>query len=121
MQLLFSGSDESELPGLGLLDGRVERMEPGLRLPEMQWNQLEFTESRHPLFAKLRGTAWCYFVHSFAVKMSVDAIAWEEYGGRYVAAVARRSLFGVQFHPEKSGRRGLEILAGALDLGVGRP
>jgi glutamine amidotransferase len=115
LQLLFEGSDESELPGLGILPGRVERMRSGVRLPEMQWNRLILGKPRPPMFASVADDAWVYFVHSFAVRESVNAIAWEDYGDRYVAAVARGSLFGVQFHPEKSGRTGLNILASALD------
>lgn len=114
MQLLFEGSDESDVPGLGILAGSVERMRPGVRLPEMQWNRLILNDPLPPMFSTLSDDPWVYFVHSFAVRQSIDAVAWEEYGHRYVAAVARGSLFGVQFHPEKSGRTGLDILASAL-------
>jgi glutamine amidotransferase len=114
MQLLFEGSDESGEPGLGILPGRVERMRPDVRLPEMQWNRLILDGPRPATFAAVPNDSWVYFVHSFAVRESVDAIAWEDYGTRYVAAVARGSLLGVQFHPEKSGHTGLKILAGAL-------
>ncbi len=114
MQLLFEGSDESGEPGLGILAGRVERMRAEVRLPEMQWNRLILERLRPAMFAAVSDDPWVYFVHSFAVRESVDAIAWENYGTRYVAAVARGSLLGVQFHPEKSGRTGLKILAGAL-------
>lgn len=118
MQLLFDGSDESGEPGLGILPGRVERMQPGLRLPEMQWNLLRFELPVHPLFTSFTSEVWTYFVHSYAVKESAHAIAWEEYGERYVAGVARGSLLGLQFHPEKSSRVGLRILGAALGLEV---
>jgi glutamine amidotransferase len=114
MQLLFEGSDESHEPGLGVLPGRVERMDDSERLPEMQWNQLELLEPRHPLLASLPAAPWVYFVHSFAVRRSARAIAWERYGARYVAAVAEGCVAGVQFHPEKSGSHGAEVLRSAL-------
>ncbi len=114
MQLLFEGSDESGEPGLGILPGRVERMRPDVRLPEMQWNRLIIDEPRSMMFAAVPDDPWVYFVHSFAVRESVNAVAWEDYGTRYVAAVARGSLLGVQFHPEKSAHTGLNILASAL-------
>ena len=116
MQLLFEGSDESEIPGLSLLSGKVERMSKVVRLPEMQWNQLVFDGARHPVFARSSGDVWVYFVHSYAVRESQHAIAWEDYGLRYVAAVAKGPLLGVQFHPEKSGKSGLRVLAGALNF-----
>jgi glutamine amidotransferase len=114
MQLLFEGSDESTEAGLGVLAGHVERMDSAERLPEMQWNQLELREPRHPLLAGVPHHPWVYFVHSFAVRESEHAIAWEGYGTRYVAAVAQGCVAGVQFHPEKSSVHGAEVLRGAL-------
>lgn len=114
MQLLFEGSEESDQSGLGVLAGRVSRMRPGQRLPEMQWNRLHVAGDAHPAFALIEDGTWSYFVHSYAAMESADAIAWEDYGGRYVAAVAKGALLGVQFHPEKSGVSGLKLLAGAL-------
>lgn len=112
MQLLFEGSEESPEPGLGVFPGVAARMAPSERLPEMQWNLLELTSPRHPIVAGLADEPWVYFVHSFAVRESDAAIAWEEYGGRYVAAVAEGRVAGVQFHPEKSSRVGAEVLRG---------
>jgi len=120
MQLLFEASDESEEAGLGVLPGRVERMGTSERLPEMQWNQLELGEARHGLFRSVPASPWVYFVHSYAVRESPYAIAWEHYGERYVAAVARGCVAGVQFHPEKSSVHGAEVLRGAFAwAGVG--
>ncbi len=119
MQMLFEGSEESPgVSGLGVLAGKVARMSHR-RLPEMQWNQLEL--AKHPSLDQLPRHPWMYFVHSYSVVESESAIAWEEFSGRYVAAVADGNLIGVQFHPEKSSAGGLALLrrvaelAGAVD------
>jgi imidazole glycerol phosphate synthase glutamine amidotransferase subunit len=110
LQMLFNGSEESPgVPGLSVFTGIVERMKPELRLPEMQWNKLDVVDAAEP-FSALE-EQWVYFVHSYAVRDCEYAIAYEEYGDRYVAAVARGSLVGVQFHPEKSGSAGLGFLS----------
>ncbi len=114
MQMLFEGSEESPgVPGLGIFAGQVAKMSHQ-RLPEMQWNQLELVD--HPCLKSLPRHPWMYFVHSFSVVDSEAAIAWEEFGGRYVAAVARGNLIGVQFHPEKSSHGGLSLLHRVAEL-----
>jgi len=110
MQALFDGGDEAgETAGFGLLPGRVVTMTIAPRLPEMQWNRLVVASGVPEPLAMLDG-AWVYFVHSYAVAETPSALAWEEYGGRWVAAAGREALLGVQFHPERSGARGLGFL-----------
>lgn len=121
MQMLFEGSDENpEVAGLGLLEGRVRRLPEGEKHPQMQWNRLDRLGSAqggtHPMFAGLAAPVWVYFVHSFAAvppggPASPDVVATCDYGGPVVAAVARDHLWATQFHPEKSGRTGLALLA----------
>lgn len=117
MQLLFEESDEGELPGLGLLRGRVVRMSTHggrLKIPHMGWNAVTFTEgsaARHAAFEGLPQDGHFYFVHSFACEPDdpTDVAATTEYGGEICAAVARGAVAATQFHPEKSQALGLQI------------
>ncbi len=120
MQFLFERSDEmGEHDGLGLLPGRVTRFPrlKGYKVPHMGWNQLEVTRET-PLLAGLAAGASAYFVHSYycAPAEPEDVIATAHYGAPFTAAVQRGSLYGVQFHPEKSQRAGLRLLANFLEL-----
>ncbi len=111
-QVLFARETEhGEHVGLGLLDGTVSRFETSLHVPHVGWNVL-LPRQQHPVLAGLPEGAHMYFVHSFRpVGVDDDAVLAEsEYDGRFVCAVARGSLVGTQFHPEKSGRDGLRLL-----------
>jgi glutamine amidotransferase len=111
-QLLFDGSEEDEGGGLGLIPGRVRRLEGTPRLPHIGWNDIAVSRS-DPLLAGIASGQVFYFVHSFAPRPEVpsDVIAETEYGGPFVAAARRDRAVGVQFHPERSGEAGLRILA----------
>lgn len=127
LQLLFEGSAEGQEEGLGIVPGRVERFasEPGLTIPHMGWNQLEFTQPDCPLWKNLDPAAWVYFVHSFYVQPAYPAVtaATIQHGQQRVpAAISFDRLMAVQFHPEKSSTVGLSILANFLTtatVGVG--
>lgn len=111
MQLLYAGSDESPgQPGLGVLGGHVRLLPAGVKRPQMQWNRLDTTDPDHPMLSGL-ADPWVYFVHSYAVTDSAGVVATCEYGGPVTAAVAVDNLWATQFHPEKSGRVGLALLA----------
>jgi glutamine amidotransferase len=119
-QLLFEGSDESpDEPGLGVLSGRVERLAGDVKLPQIQWNQVR-PEREGEMFPAAGVEPWFYFVHSYApvpTGSSRQAIAGTaEYGERFVAAVETGRLWGVQFHPEKSGTTGLALLGRFVEL-----
>ena len=119
MQMLFEGSEEAPgHAGLGFLAGQVRRLPDGVKRPQMQWNQLEVRRA-DPLLAGLDG-AWVYFVHSFAPEPSPETIATCSYGGPVTAAVASGAVWGVQFHPEKSGSEGLRLLANFVAMVAGR-
>ena len=124
MQLLFDCSFEyGEHPGLGLIPGQIraisERVQD-LKIPHMGWNALHFTGAPHPLFRYIKEGDCVYFVHSFcAVSCEESTIATAEYGVPITAAVARGSLMGCQFHPEKSGEVGLNILRAFCELKEG--
>ena len=116
MQLLFEKSYEyGEHEGLGLLPGAVVgmrgRIPEHLKIPHMGWNALHITQPEGQLFSRTREGDFVYFVHSFYVEGCGDALAaTAEYGIPITAAVERGNIFGCQFHPEKSGSVGLEIL-----------
>ena len=118
MQLLFDYSTEyGRHEGLGLIPGSVQPIRPvippGYKVPHIGWNGLCFPKDKpvSPLFRSIREGECVYFVHSYyAADCAPHTIAAAEYGAPLTAAVARDNVYGVQFHPEKSGRVGLEIL-----------
>ena len=120
MQLLFERSAEGEVECLGLLPGRVERLPgaPGVRVPHMGWNRLDAAShdaAAHPLLAGLAGQ-YAYFVHSYAVRASSDALATCTHGSPFVAIAARGRVMGAQCHPERSAAAGARLLANFLSL-----
>lgn len=120
MQLFFESSEESPgVPGLSLLPGTVERLPkgPGIKVPHMGWNTLAF-RPRSRMGASFPADGQVYFVHAYhcVCAHEGDVAAWSDHGGRFVAAVEREHLWGTQFHPEKSGDLGLELLSRFLAL-----
>ena len=117
MQLLAtSGHEFGVHPGLGWINGKVERLSAsGLKVPHMGWNQLRFTRP-HPLLAGIAEGADVYFVHSYVFNPDEqkDVVACTDYGGPLTAMVARDNIVGTQFHPEKSQSIGLRLLANFL-------
>jgi glutamine amidotransferase len=111
-QLLYEGSEEAPgTPGLGILAGTVRNLPAGVKRPQIQWNRLQRRRPDSGLLAGLDDDAWVYFVHSFAPEGTEDVVATCDYGGEVTAAVERGTIWGTQFHPEKSGTVGLAILA----------
>ena len=114
MQLLFEGSDESpDHPGLGVIPGRLRLLPDTVKRPQMQWNLVDV---RRPsaLFASTPDPVWMYFVHSYAASGDVPGVvATCDYGGPVAAAIETPTLWATQFHPEKSGSVGLELLGAA--------
>ncbi|MBD0344995.1 MAG: imidazole glycerol phosphate synthase subunit HisH [Coleofasciculus sp. Co-bin14] len=116
LQILFESSEEGKEPGLGIIPGTVRRFrpEPGITIPHMGWNELEFTQSNCPLWQQLSGKQRVYFVHSYYVDPVDPSIraATVTHGSQSVtAAIARDNVMAVQFHPEKSSTAGLQILS----------
>ena len=112
MQLLFDrGEEVRDCEGLKLVSGYVGLIRTDLKLPHIGWNSLQF-QNNSPLFRGLDDGAYVYFVHSFCgyADREEDVIARTQYGPSVVAAVARNGVYGCQFHPEKSGEVGLQIL-----------
>ena len=116
MQLLFeTGLEYGEHAGLGLIPGTVVDLKPvlpaGLKVPHIGWNALQLRQPEHPLLKYTLAGDCVYFVHSFhAVDCAEWTLATAEYGVPVAAAVARGNVMGCQFHPEKSGTAGLNIL-----------
>ncbi len=116
-QIVLDYSDENDTPCLGLIPGRTRALPrgPGLKIPHMGWNRVDFRGS-HPVFAGLPGTAEYYFVHSFYPDPAEAAmvVGFTEHGVSFPSAIGWRNLVATQFHPEKSGRFGLKILENFL-------
>lgn len=116
MQMLYEGSEESPgAAGLGVLPGRLRLLPDTVKRPQMQWNLVDVRRPSH-LFATVEDPVWVYFVHSYAADAdSESVVATCDYGGPVAAAVERDGLWATQFHPEKSGTVGLELLRGFVD------
>jgi imidazole glycerol phosphate synthase glutamine amidotransferase subunit len=120
MQWLFEGSDEAPAaPGLGAMPGRIIRLEGDasrrLKIPHVGWNALDPTRPSR-LLAGLPTGSQVYFTHSYAAPVTDACIASSTHATTFAAAVERDNVFGVQFHPEKSGDVGLQILRNFLQV-----
>ena len=120
LQLLFEGSDESSgVEGLHLLDGRILRIpeKEGIKIPHVGWNSLEL-HNQGRLFLDLSEEPYVYFVHSYYLKAEDLSIvkATTEYSTTIHASVEKGNIFACQFHPEKSGTTGLQILTNFAKL-----
>jgi glutamine amidotransferase len=109
LQWLFDGSEEAPLPGLGAIPGQCTRLRPIVKVPHVGWNSLEVTRPSALLDGIPDGTQ-VYFTHSYAAPVTAACVAATTHGDRFAAAVECDHVWGVQFHPEKSGRAGLKIL-----------
>ena len=121
MQMLFERSFEyGEHEGLGLISGEIrsisEVIPENLKIPHIGWNALEFKGEKSRIFKYINDGDFVYFVHSFYGAKCDDVIAVSEYGAPLTAAVERGNVFGCQFHPEKSGNVGLNILRAFCEL-----
>ena len=115
MQLLCAESEENGTRCLGILPHCVRRFSTeGLKVPHIGWNTL--THLRSPIFDSVKGDSHVYFVHGYFVEPLESSTAISEYGERFSAAIQRGNFYGVQFHPEKSGKIGERILRNFLNL-----
>lgn len=121
MQMLAEQSEEGFedtpiIQTLGLVDGTVQEMKVApLRSPHMGWNTVTAKEN-NPLFKDIPAESYFYFVHSFALPVNDNTIASCEYGQPFTAAVNKDNFYGVQFHPERSGKAGAQLLKNFLEL-----
>jgi imidazole glycerol-phosphate synthase subunit HisH len=120
LQLLFQGSEESPgVSGLGVFDGRILKIpaETGLKIPHIGWNSLDIKKPEG-LFQNLEPNPYVYFVHSYYLKAEKPEIvsSTTTYGVQIDASVQNGKLFATQFHPEKSGKTGLQMLKNFVSL-----
>ena len=117
MQWLYEGSEESpELPGLGLLNGRCYRLPAnGIKIPHVGWNALDFKRSGS-IVEGVANDAQVYFTHSYVGPVTGDTVAVTTHGEPFASIVQRGHVAGVQFHPEKSGDVGLQVLRNFLSM-----
>jgi glutamine amidotransferase len=119
-QALFDRSEEfnSCAAGLGIFPGTVGRFPdaPGLKVPQIGWNELEIARPDCPLFRDIPDRSYAYFVHSYFPRPLDESIvaARTDYGGRFASAVWRDNVYATQFHPEKSQQVGLQLLSNFL-------
>ncbi len=117
MQMMCRGSEEGELPGLGWFEADVVRLprntvEGVLRVPHMGWNRIS-PQNAHPIVAELATDARFYFVHSYCVQAdhASDVVATCNYGVEFACSIAKDNVVAVQFHPEKSHKFGMKLMA----------
>ncbi len=117
MQLLGTFSDENQgVETLGIIDQPVLKMQDaGLPLPHMGWNRV-YPKAGDRLFRGIEDGAHFYFVHSYAMPVCANTIAQCTYGAAFTAAVQKDNFFGVQFHPERSGAAGAQLLKNFLEM-----
>jgi imidazole glycerol-phosphate synthase subunit HisH len=115
-QWLYEGSDEDPgVPGLGIIAGRCRRLPPTLKVPHVGWNALE---QRRPsrLLEGIPDGAQAYFTHSYAADITAETVATTTHAAPFASVVETPQLFGVQFHPEKSGDAGIRMLRNFVTL-----
>nr|WP_321270194.1 imidazole glycerol phosphate synthase subunit HisH [uncultured Tolumonas sp.] len=121
MQMLAQSSEESmdgeaDIQCLGIIPGKVKLMQVGdLRLPHMGWNQIEH-DGTHPLFTGIPSGSYFYFVHSYALEVTDATLARCDYGSPFSAVVGKDNFFGAQFHPERSGKLGAQLIRNFLEM-----
>ena len=116
LQWLFETSEEAPgLAGLGVIRGRCERLPPVVKVPHVGWNALEIVRPSLLLNGLADGTQ-VYFTHAYAAPIAGETVAAATHGARFSAVVERDRIFGVQFHPEKSGDAGLHVLTNFIQL-----
>lgn len=122
LQLLFEGSEESPgVSGLGIFKGKIKKIpnDTGLKIPHIGWNSLDIRQN-DTIFKEVKQNSYVYFVHSYCLKADDenDVAAVTNYGMDFHSAVGKDNIFATQFHPEKSGEVGLQILKNFANMGA---
>ena len=114
MQLMCKHSEEGNTFGLGIFDVEVRRFSNTMKVPQMGWNVI--FDLKSPLFEGIKDKEFMYLVHSYYAEICPEVIAKTDYDVVYASALQKENFFGVQFHPEKSGKEGEKILQNFLNL-----
>jgi glutamine amidotransferase len=114
MQLLCEYSEEGGVEGLGIIKGSVKRFGGTVKVPQMGWNSIH--DPKSPLFEGINKGDYMYLVHSYYVPLCKETVATSHYNGPYSVALQKANFYGVQFHPEKSSRKGQLLLQNFLKL-----
>ena len=116
MQLLFFLSEEGNTECLNVIEGKVKRFNNKLKVPQIGWNQVKQKPSK--LFLGIKDKSYFYFVHSYYCQASEEKIirGSTDYGINFTSVIEDKNIFGVQFHPEKSGENGLKLLKNFVDI-----
>nr|WP_321226105.1 imidazole glycerol phosphate synthase subunit HisH [uncultured Psychroserpens sp.] len=114
MQLMCNSSEEGNTNGLGIFDVDVKRFSNAVKVPHMGWNTVNGLKSN--LFKNIKEDAFMYLVHSFYAEMCQEAIASTHYELEYASALQKDNFYGVQFHPEKSGEIGEQLLRNFINI-----
>ncbi len=114
LQLMCSFSEENNTEGLALFPAKVKRFDGGVKIPHVGWNQI--TSLHSPIFEGVKEGSYVYFVHSYFAELSRHTIARTEYGRPFSAAIRFNNFIATQFHPERSGQTGEQILKNFLAL-----
>ncbi|MEM7084226.1 MAG: imidazole glycerol phosphate synthase subunit HisH [Pseudomonadota bacterium] len=117
MQLLFERSDEGNTSCLGVVAGTVETLPGSVEQPSphMGWNQIHFNQP-HPLFTRIDSGTYFYFVHGYTAEVNSHTLAQTHYGRAFASVAGRDNFIGVQFHPERSGDAGAQLLTNFLQM-----
>jgi glutamine amidotransferase len=117
MQLLCAHSEEGDTTCLGILPLTVTKMiaSQALKVPHMGWNQIQFKKAQNPLLNDINNGEHFYFVHSYYVPSSAADVAITNYGGDFAAMVHKDNFYGIQFHAEKSGRAGEQMIKNFIE------
>ena len=114
MQLLCDYSEEGDVEGLGIIQGKVKRFSDQVKVPQMGWNTI--TQTQTTLFQNIKPNEFMYLVHSYFVPILPETIAISTYDQPYSVALNKDNFYGVQFHPEKSSKAGQQLLQNFLNL-----
>ena len=117
-QIIFQGSEEDSADCLGIMPGMVRKFpNMGEKIPHMGWNTIAPVKD-HPILHGISRDAWFYFVHSYypGPTEADDVVAWTSYGIDFASVVSRGNVFATQFHPEKSGQAGLQLLRNFVEM-----
>ncbi|MDA1316946.1 MAG: imidazole glycerol phosphate synthase subunit HisH [bacterium] len=112
MQLLMNWSNEGDVDCLGVINGTVEKLANNMKVPQIGWNQVQIMNAQSPLFTDIPNESNFYFVHSYYCKPTdeITIAGTTTYGQSFCSVMAKKNIVGVQFHPEKSGKAGFQLL-----------